>query len=107
MKILARDLTVSVATGYRYLHEGINVLAAQTPDLHEALAAGKAAGWTHATLDGTLITTNRWRTPNPETRHDLWFSGKHAEHWGHAAIVSDPTGFPVAVPDVQPGTGPD
>ena len=104
MKILARDLTVSVATGYRYLHEGIDVLAAQTPDLHEVLAAGKAAGWTHVTLDGTLITTDRCRATNPETGYDLWFSGKHAEHGGNVQIVGDPTGFPVAVSDVQPGS---
>src|SRR3712207_1451566 len=93
MKILARDLTVSVATGYRYLHEGIDVLAAQTPDLHEVLAAGKAAGWTHVTLDGTLITTDRCRATNPETGYDLWFSGKHAEPGGNVQIVGDPTGF--------------
>ena len=29
--ILARDIAVSVATGYRYLHEGIDVLAAHAP----------------------------------------------------------------------------
>jgi hypothetical protein len=104
MKILARDLTVSVATGYRYLHEGIDVLAAHAPDLHEVLAAGKAAGWTHVPLDGTLITTDRCRATNPETGYDRWFSGKHAEHGGNVQIVGDPTGFPVAVSDVQPGS---
>ena len=104
MPTLARDAGVSPATGYRYLHEGIDVLAAQTPDLHEVLAAGKAAGWTHVTLDGTLITTDRCRATNPETGHDLWFSGKHAEHGGNVQIVGDPTGFPVAVSDVQPGS---
>ena len=31
IKILARDIAVSVATGYRYLHEGIDVLAAHAP----------------------------------------------------------------------------
>ncbi len=41
---LARDAGVSTATGYRYLHEGIDVLAAQTPELHAVLKAGKAAG---------------------------------------------------------------
>ena len=34
MPTLARDAGVSPATGYRYLHEGIDVLAAQAPDLH-------------------------------------------------------------------------
>jgi hypothetical protein len=45
MKILARDIVVTVATGYRYLHEGIDVLAAHAPDLHEVLKQGRAAGW--------------------------------------------------------------
>ncbi|AEM84445.1 IS5 family transposase [Streptomyces violaceusniger] len=34
---LARDAGVSQATGYRYLHEAIDVLAAQAPDPHEVL----------------------------------------------------------------------
>src|SRR4051794_5234612 len=97
MKILAADTQVSVATGYRYLYEGIDVLAAQAPDLHQVLEAGKAAGWTHVTLDGTLIATDRCRTVNPDTGHDLWYSGKHRAPGGNVQIVSDPTGFPVAV----------
>lgn len=34
---LARDAGISQATGYRYLHEGIDVLAQQAPDLYEVL----------------------------------------------------------------------
>ena len=101
---LARDAGVSQATGYRYLHEGIDVLAAQAPDVHEVLEAGKAAGWTHVVLDGTLIRTDRCRTTNPDTGHDLWFSGKHRAHGGNVQIVSDPDGHPVAVADVEPGS---
>src|SRR3954471_2743159 len=85
------------ATGYRYLHEGIDVLAAAAPDLREVLEAGQAAGWTHVVLDGTLIRTDRCRTKNPDTGHDLWFSGKHKAHGGNVQIVSDPDGHPVAV----------
>jgi DDE superfamily endonuclease len=103
MKILAADTRISPATGYRYLHEGIDVLAAQAPDLHDVLERGKAAGWTHVTLDGTLIDTDRCRTKNPDTGHDLWFSGKHRAHGGNVQIVSDPDGHPVAVSDVEPG----
>jgi hypothetical protein len=44
MPVLARDAGVSTATGYRYLHEGIDVLAAQAPELHQVLQAGRAAG---------------------------------------------------------------
>src|SRR3954451_19923317 len=107
LKVLAADTRISLATGYRYLHEGIDVLAAQAPDLHEVLAAGQAAGWTHVTLDGTLIRTNRCRTKNPDTGHDLWFSGKHRAHGGNVQIISDPDGHPVAVSDVAPGSAHD
>jgi len=54
LKVLAADTRISLATGYRYLHEGIDVLAAQAPDLHQVLERGKAGGWTHVTLEGTL-----------------------------------------------------
>ena len=37
MPVLARDAGVSQATGYRYLHEGIDVLAARAPYLHSVL----------------------------------------------------------------------
>ncbi len=104
MPTLARDAGISTATGYRYLHEGIDVLAAAAPDLHEVLERGKAAGWTHVVLDGTLIRTDRCRTSNPETGHDLWFSGKHKAHGGNVQIVSDPDGHPVAISDVEPGS---
>jgi DDE superfamily endonuclease len=104
MKILAADTQVSIATGYRYLHEGIDVLAAQAPDLHDVLVRGQAEGWTHVTVDGTLVRTDRCRTKNPETGHDLWYSGKHRAHGGNVQIVGDPTGFPVAVSDVEPGS---
>ena len=104
MKILARDTGISIPTGYRYLHEGIDVLAAQAPDLHTVLERGKAAGWSHVTLDGTLIRTDRCRVTNPDTGHDLWFSGKHKAHGGSVTIVGDPDGHPVAVSDVEPGS---
>ena len=107
MPVLARDAGVSTATGYRYLHEGIDVLAAQASELHQVLQAGRAAGWSHVTLDGTLIATDRCRMKNPDTGHDLWYSGKHKAHGGNVQVVCDPTGFPVAVSDVQPGSAHD
>jgi hypothetical protein len=95
---------VSTATGYRFLHEGIDVLAARAPDLHSALEAGTVAGWSHVVLDGTLIRTDRCCVQNPESGHDLWYSGKHRAHGGNVQVVCDPDGFPVAVFDVQPGS---
>ena len=104
MPTLARDAGVSQATGYRYLHEGIDVLADRAPDLHQVLEAGRAAGWSHVTLDGTLVATDRCRVTKADTGHDLWYSGKHRAHGGNVQVVCDPDGFPVAVSDVQPGS---
>jgi hypothetical protein len=39
MKQLARDNAIGKTTGYDYLHEGIDVLAARAPGLHKALLA--------------------------------------------------------------------
>ncbi len=107
MPVLARDAGVSTATGYRYLHEGIDVLAAQAPELHQVLQAGRAAGWSHVTLDGALTATDCCRTRNPDTGHDLWYSGKFKAHGGIVQVICDPSGFPVAVSDVQPGSAHD
>ena len=38
LRVLARDAQVSIATGYRYLHEAIDVYAAHAPDLHDVFA---------------------------------------------------------------------
>src|SRR4051812_4133212 len=56
---LARDIGVSEATGYRYLHEALDVIAAHARDLHEVLAAAHQAGTAYLSLDGTLIPTDR------------------------------------------------
>jgi hypothetical protein len=42
--ILARDARISV-TGYRYLHEGIDMIAANAPELRDVLAQGLREGW--------------------------------------------------------------
>lgn len=67
MSQLAGDNSISESTGYNYLHEGIDVLAARAPGLHGALLAAKAAGYSHVTIDGTLIETDRV-SPRPDTR---------------------------------------
>jgi hypothetical protein len=75
MSQLARDNHISGSTGYDYVHEGIDVLAVQAPSLHGALLAAKAAGYSHVIIDGTLIETDRVRTPGPTEGVDLWWSG--------------------------------
>lgn len=100
---LARDAGISQATAYRYLHEGIDVLAAQAPDLHEVLERAKTEGWGFVCLDGTLIETSRCSAPS-ESGYDLWFSGKHGRHGGNIQVLADPSGFPVWTSPVEPGS---
>ena len=103
LRILARDARISIATAYRYLHEGIDVIAAHAPDLHEVLDHGLDRSWEFVCLDGTLISSTR-SSARSEAGHDIWYSGKHKQHGGNIQILTDPTGYPVWVSDVEPGS---
>jgi len=107
---LAADNRIGSSTAYRYLHEGIDVLAAAAPGLRGALLAARAAGHAHVTVDGTLIRTDRVRVPGPtargdrpERRVDLWWSGKHAAHGGNVQVIAAPDGWPLWTSGVRPG----
>ncbi|GHJ40826.1 transposase family protein [Streptomyces sp. TS71-3] len=103
---LARDAGVSQATGYRYLHEGIDALAAQAPDLHDVLNRCRREGMTHVILDGTLIESDRLAGVR-DNGNDLWFSQKHKAFGGNVQFLSSPNGTPLWVSDVEPGSTPD
>src|SRR3954469_21987733 len=107
---LAADNRIGRSTAYRYLHEGIDVLAAVAPGLRGALLAARAAGHAHVTVDGTLIRTDRCRVPGPtarghrpDRRVGLWWSGKHAAHGGNVQVTSAPDGWPLWTSPVRPG----
>jgi hypothetical protein len=100
---LATDNQISVSTGYHYLHEGIDVPRRPNPGLHGAPLAAKAAGHDHVNIDGTLIETDRCRTPGPTVGVDLWWSGKHDQHGGNVQVVTAPDGWPLWTSDVRPG----
>jgi hypothetical protein len=99
---LATDNHIAKSTAYTYLHEGIDVLAAQAPDLTDALTTAHQAGLTHLNLDGTVIRTDRIHTPGPHGS-DLWWSGKHKHHGGNIQVLSTTDGWPLWVSDVRPG----
>jgi hypothetical protein len=65
---LAADNEIGRSTAYRYLHEGIDILAAAAPGLRGALLAARAAGHPHVTVDGTLVRTDRCHVAGPTTR---------------------------------------
>ena len=107
---LAADNAIGRSTAYRYLHEGIDVLAAAAPGLRGALLAARAAGHSHVTVDGTLVRTDRCRVAGPtaradrpERRVDLWWSGKHTCHGGNVQVIAAPDGWPLWTSAVRPG----
>lgn len=103
MSALARDNTIGSSTAYSYRDEAIAVLSACKPALHGALLAAKVAGHSHVIVDGTLIYTDRIKTPGPTSGADLWWSGKHKHHGGNIQVVSAPDGWPLWTSDVRPG----
>ena len=99
---LARDAGVCQATGYRYLHEGIDVLADRAPDLHEVLRHCHDQGTSHLVLDGVLIPTDRVAGVTADG-NDLWYSGKHKKFGGNVQFLATPAGTPLWISDVEPG----
>ncbi|WP_432489694.1 transposase family protein [Kineococcus sp. SYSU DK018] len=98
---LARDNTISLSSAYRYLHEALDVLAAQAPELPEVVADAVHSGTEHFLLDGTLIPTDR--VHDRTGQGDRWYSGKHRHHGGLVQVITDPDGRPLWVSPVEPG----
>ncbi len=94
---LAKDNATGRSTAYRYLHEGIDALAAAAPGLHGALLAARAAGHAHMTVDGALIRTTgpRFGSDRPECGVDLRWSGEHVAHGGNVQVITAPAGWPI------------
>lgn len=104
---LGHGFGISQATAYRYLAEGIAVLAAQAPDLHEALERAKARGLPHLILDGTTIGCDRVRetkTSRKGKEIDAWYSGKTHDFGGLLQALMAPDGVPLWISEVRPGS---
>jgi hypothetical protein len=103
---LARDHGVSRATGYRYLDEVIEVLAAQAPELPGALARALGEGVPFVILDGKVVPAGRCREKTTSVKGepvDLWYSGKAHRHGGNIPAVTRPDGLPLWVSPAEPG----
>jgi hypothetical protein len=102
VRLLACDAAINIATAYRYLHKGLDAIAAQAPDLHDVLDRAHAAGLAFRCLDGTLVPTDRVAA-RADAGHNLWYSGKHRTFGGNVQVLADPGGFPLWVSAVRPG----
>lgn len=90
---LARD-RVSVATAYRLVHKGIDVIAAH------AEPARPARTWDRGQL-GVCLPRRHFHRLSTRCRersgHDQWHSGKHSRHGGNIQVLTDPAGYPIGV----------
>src|SRR4051794_20052200 len=60
LKILAADTGISTATGYRYLHEGLDVIAAHAPN---CLRAPELRAPTSSASSPTATPSSAWSAP--------------------------------------------
>ena len=81
IEALARDNSIALPTAYRYVHEGIDVLADVAPELRQVIADAQEQGLKCLLMDGTLIAIDRVSEPYLAT--DRWYSGKHCRHGGN------------------------
>ena len=107
IEVLGAGFGLSRATAYRYHGEAVAVLAAQAPDLHQALEQVTTDGWQYLILDGTVIGADRASTPTVSAKGqviDLWYAGKNHHHGGLVQGLMRPDGVPVWLSDVEPGS---
>jgi hypothetical protein len=107
LQVLGAGFGISRATAYRYRDEAVEVLAAQAPELTEALARVRDEGWAYVILDGTIVAADRDAATTMSVKGkpiDLWYSGKAHHQGGNLQAVMRPDGLPVWISNVQPGS---
>jgi hypothetical protein len=107
LTVLGAGFGISRATAHRYRDEVVAVLAAQAPDLTQALQRLHEQGWAYVILDGKIVDTDRCRVKtisNKGDTIDLWYSGKRHDFGGGIRAVMRPDGLPIWVSAVEPGS---
>lgn len=107
LAVLGAGFGISRATAYRYRDEAVAVLAAQAPDLTEALRRVQQDGWAFVILDGKIVDTDRLRVKTISRKGeqiDLWYSGKRHDFGGNIQAVMRPDGLPIWISAVEPGS---
>jgi hypothetical protein len=107
LRRLGQGFGISQATAYRYKDEGLEVLKAKAPSLHDALEKAVEQGLPYVILDGTLISADRCsdkKTSRKGAQIDKWYSGKAHEHAGLIQGLIAPSGIPLWLSGVLPGS---
>ncbi len=92
---------VSTDTAWRYVNEGIEILAGQAPTLADAISA--AGPDRRLLLDGTLVPTWRCTMLATETNPDPLYSGKHHHHGMNVQGITDAQGELLYLGQARPG----
>jgi hypothetical protein len=104
---LGAGFGLSQSTAYRYLDDLIEVLATRAPGLQEQLERALAAGAPYLILDGKVVDADRCREKTLSRKGkttDLWYSGKTGDLGGNIQALFYPSGIPLWVSGVLPGT---
>ncbi|MFI5681279.1 IS5 family transposase [Streptomyces cellulosae] len=81
---LAAGFGIGTTTVYRYITEAVELLAALTPTLAEAVRSASMKAY--LILDGTLLPVGRIAADRP------FYSGKHKKHGMNVQVIADPKG---------------
>ena len=104
---LGAGFGIAQATSYRYVAEGREVIAAQAPDLDEALERAVNEGTPYVILDGKVVLSDRChekKTGNKGTEIDAWYSGKKKDFGGNIQALMYPDGIPMWISFELPGS---
>jgi hypothetical protein len=96
---LACGFGIGVTTVFRYIREGLTLLAALAPTLDQAIDV--ARGRAYVILDGSLLRIDRVAMASGGDRP--FYSGKHKAHGINVQVIADPAGRLIWVSPALPG----
>ncbi len=97
---LASGFGIGTTTVYRYVREGLDVLATAAPTLEHALDVARRKAF--VILDGTLLRIDRVGMTGGHDRP--YYSGKHKAHGVNVQVLADPAGRLVWASPALPGS---
>jgi hypothetical protein len=92
---LAAGFGIGISTVWRYIREGIDLLAEAADSLKQVMT--RVAALAYAILDGTLISIDRVADQKP------YYSGKHKRHGVNVQVLADAAGRLVWASPALPG----
>jgi DDE superfamily endonuclease/Helix-turn-helix of DDE superfamily endonuclease len=96
---LACGFQIGTSTVYRYIREALELLAAMTPTLAQAIEVARRKAF--VILDGTLLRIDRVGMASGYDRG--FYSGKHKAHGLNVQVIADPIGRLVWISPPLPG----